>query len=188
MPRTRTKTEHFALGYPSSLPASQFPTNGDVINDLRWQFVHHGVPASRRKPPASFFSNTADQICEMWDNEGIPRYGLKYVKQKVRRLYRWSTTITKTPTASRGDNDAHVKKIRQVFDVSLCQCEVLTWDECTCPKSSKVPKEEWTFLQDQRGPRLLHLGGVDRPTSALRTTRQQRREKRTQWERSSSKR
>ena len=119
----------------------------------------------------------------MWGGQGIPRYELKYVKRKVRVLYQWGKTVNKIPKAVRKENHAQAKKTKQLFDVALCQCKVMVRDECTCAKSDKVPREEWEFLQDQRGPRLLVLGGEDRPTSALRTARQQRREIRVRQER-----
>ena len=126
----------------------------------------------------------ADQISAMWGGQGIPRYELKYVKRKVRVLYQWGKTVNKIPKAVRKENHAQVKKAKQLFDVALCQCKVMVRDECTCAKSDKVPREEWAFLQDQRDPRLLVLGGEDRPTSALRTARQQqRREIRVRQER-----
>ena len=105
------------------------------------------------------------------------------MKRKVRVFYQWGKTVNKIPKAVRKENHAQVKKAEQLFDVALCQCKVMVRDECTCAKSDKVPREEWEFLQDQRGPRLLVLGGEDRHTSALRTARQQRREIRVRQER-----
>ena len=125
----------------------------------------------------------ADQISAMWGGQGIPRYELKYVIRKVRVLYQWGKTVNKIPKAVRKENQAQVKKAKQLFDVALCQCKVMVNDGCTCAKSDKVPRKEWEFLQDQRGPRLLVLGGEDRSTSALRTARQQRREIRVRQER-----
>ena len=124
----------------------------------------------------------ADQISAMWGGQGIPRYKLKYVKRKVRVLYQWGKTVNKIPKAVRKENHAQVKKAKQLFDVALCQCKVMVRDECNCA-FAQVPREEWEFLQDQRGPRLLALGGEDRPTNALRTARQQRREIRVRQER-----
>ena len=107
---------------------------------------------------------------------GNPAVRAKICDTKVRVLYQWGKTVNKIPKAVRKENQAQVKKAKQLFDVALCQCKVMVSDECTCAKSDKVPRKEWEFLQDQRGPRLLVLGAEDRSTSALRTARQQRRE------------
>ena len=72
----------------------------------------------------------ADQISAMWGGQGIPRYELKYVIRKVRVLYQWGKTVNKIPKAVRKENQAQLKKAKQLFDVALCQCKVMVSDEC----------------------------------------------------------
>ena len=79
----------------------------------------------------------ADQTSAMWGGQGIPRYELKYVIRKVRVLYQWGKTVNKIPKSVRKENQAQVKKAKQLFDVALCQCKVMVSDECTCAKSDK---------------------------------------------------
>ena len=186
MPATRAQTDHFILGHPSRLPPAQFPTNGDVLNHLRWLCAQHGVASAREKLSSRLFSDAADEICEMWDGEGVPRYGLKYVRQKLRTLHQWGKSVNRSRKTTQDTNDKIMKRASQLFDLALCQCEVQAWDNCTCARGSKVPKEEWDFLQDQRGPRLQTLGGRDWATSALRDARNQRREIRARQERAAS--
>ena len=164
---------------------AQFPTNGDVLNHVRWLCARHGVPPARQKPPPHLFSDAADEICEMWDGEGIPRYDSKYVKTKVRNVYQWGKSVNQMDIlkASRDAIEKNAIKAKQLFDLARCQCQVNAWDDCTCARDSKIPRQEWDFVQDQRGPRLMTLGGRDWAISALRDYRMHRRKIRSRQQR-----
>lgn len=54
-------------------------------------------------------------------------------------------------------------KLDKLFDICSCKCE--NFDECNCPKKSKVPPIERPFLIDQRGNRIMGIGQVDLPTT-----------------------
>ncbi|GBM12851.1 hypothetical protein AVEN_114941-1 [Araneus ventricosus] len=50
-----------------------------------------------------------------------------------------------------------------LFDISACKWKDL--DYCTCDKSCKVPKQEVTFLHNQRTVREMCIGNIDKQTS-----------------------
>ena len=68
-------------------------------------------------------------------------------------------------------NEAHMK----LFDIAACKCNVLT--QCSCPKEKKVPKEENTFLVDQRSERQLFIDRVDITLSRKKSSRLLRNQK-----------
>ncbi|CAH0562821.1 unnamed protein product [Brassicogethes aeneus] len=55
-------------------------------------------------------------------------------------------------------NNFH-KDSNKLFDISTCKC--LDLERCSCEKERKVPKAEWSFLQDQKSHRKMKIGGVD---------------------------
>ena len=68
-----------------------------------------------------------------------------------------------------------------LFDIAACKCLIScnvstqeTSISCDCPKESKVPQEELSFLPDQRNSRRMFIGGVD----TLATIKLQKRIKR----------
>ena len=48
------------------------------------------------------------------------------------------------------------------------------FERCSCEKERKVPKAEWSFLQDQRSHRKMKIGAVDK----ILTKQIQKREER----------
>ncbi|GBM81618.1 hypothetical protein AVEN_82346-1 [Araneus ventricosus] len=54
-----------------------------------------------------------------------------------------------------------------LFDISACKWKDL--DYCTCDKRRKVPKQEVTFLRDQRTVREMCIGNIDKQTNKALT-------------------
>ena len=130
------------------------------------------------------FKRVTAEIVNMWENEGIPHVQRKNVQRKVVRLYKQYRDMNKTRTSKRDGAEFRMKTGKghwdQLFDIALCRCKHLR--RCDCPRGSRVPPEEIDFLRDQRGPRKMCLGGVDREGSARRRNAALRRERKQQAE------
>ena len=74
----RSEAKHYLLGQPSPLPSATLPTNGEVINYVKWMQETKGK-ISRRTPESSIFHTVAAKVRAMWGDEGIPIYDQKYV-------------------------------------------------------------------------------------------------------------
>lgn len=64
--------------------------------------------------------------------------------------------------------DEFKKDASRLFDISKCKCVDMAAG-CKCSKQDRVPPNEREFLQDQRGPRRMVIGGIDeKETSRLK--------------------
>lgn len=116
----------------------------------------------------------------MWEDEGIPIFDKKYVIKKIRAEYGAVRKSSKMDKGVRQTPGAVARKFESLFDIARCKCK--TQDSCNCQRYDRIAPEEWSFLQDQRGPRKLTLGNVDRTTNSLLNARLQRRNIRLQQE------
>lgn len=172
MPKTRSKTAHYIVGHPSPLPPSKLPTRGDAINYIR--FLEKERDIYRSAPGTATFHKVASEISDIWTKEGIPIHHPKYVVKRLRVEYDLMKKANKIPSTARACNDN--LHFSQLFDVAICKCA--SQEICCCPRDSKIPDEEWSFVYDQRHDRQLTLGAWDRATTDLRNARAQRREAR----------
>ena len=116
------------------------------------------------------FKLVAEKVVDMWVSEGIPLILTNNVQRKVAACYKNFRNINKVSKTSRDVENPRVKKAEKVFgelfDIALCKCRHLR--SCGCPPSKRVPQAEIPFLQDQRGPRKMTLGAVDRQETSRR--------------------
>ncbi|GBM66217.1 hypothetical protein AVEN_27906-1 [Araneus ventricosus] len=57
-----------------------------------------------------------------------------------------------------------IKAFRQgectkLFDIAVCK--FITFEDCNCERTKKLPRNEYNFLKDQRTTRLLYIGSLD---------------------------
>lgn len=116
------------------------------------------------------FRLVAEKVVKMWMNEGIPVIRPNNVQRRVAQCYMKFRNINKISKTSRDMKNPRAMKMEQffdkLFDIALCKCRNL--HRCSCPPSRSVPQTEIQFLQDQRGPRKMTLGAVDRPETDRR--------------------
>ena len=62
-----------------------------------------------------------------------------------------------------------------LFDLSKCKCSDMV-SNCKCSKEWKVPAKERQFLQDQRGPRKMIIGGIDQEETSKLKRKSEREE------------
>ena len=169
MPKaTRSRTKHFAIGQPAPLSHQRLPTKGEALSYVRW------LSASMKNPTNSIFRTVAEEIRELWTNEGIPVHDLKYTMEVIKRdCYKPYRIMNKTPKRHRQEQSAATAEFQKLLDIAKCKC--MSQKKCKCPATNKVPQEEAAFLKDQRRHRRLTLGSYDSATTAVRAAREIRR-------------
>ena len=177
MPKvTRSQSKHFIIGHPAPLPKTQLPTKGEVLNHVKWL---QSSSKSSRQGVSAVFRTVAEEVVSVWESEGIPVHDVKYVTRRIKlECHDELRRASKAPVNRR---DGHPDCFQQLFDIARCRCHVR--NSCNCPAESKIPPDEWDFVQDQRGNRRLSLGAHDRATSTARAARQERQEARHRPER-----
>ena len=167
----RSRANHFLLGLPSNLPTRQLPTNGDVINYVRL-LQEREESARARAMSKNIFKPVTAEIMQLWQSQGIPLILKKSVQRRVSLCYQRYQRMNKMVTGKRDSAEFGLKMENkhwdQLFDVAICRCSDPL--RCECPWDSKVPPKVIPFIKDQRGPRKMFLGGMDREESARRQT------------------
>ena len=139
---------------------------------MKWMQEAEGKIASRA-PQSSIFHAVATEVRDMWKDEGIPTYDQKYVVKRLKVEYSAYQNTNRKPKSKRQSGSSGTR-FSQLFDIARCKCK--SYAACSCSKDCKIPENEWTFIQDQRGNRRLSLGAYDRATSVSREARLQRQQ------------
>ena len=66
-----------------------------------------------------------------------------------------------------------------LFDIAACRC--VDFDNCSCPRESKVPSLERKFLLDQRSERKMVIGSLDKAETSKLAKRSERSSKRRKY-------
>jgi len=174
--KTRASTK--GLLVPSELKTNRLPTRIDVLNYLskvnRDSCVANKRLKERLAPHIKF---VAESVMKMWCCEGIPIVGRARVEHMVRecrdRYLRYMKTAGKK-SASPGVRPSGDEWFGKLFDIARCKCADI--DSCKCAMADKVPRMEFPFVQDQRGPRQMQIGTADiRETTRRRAMDERRR-------------
>ena len=150
------------LGVPSSLSITTLPTNGEIIR--YWHLLkneEHGAVPKR----FDLVSMVATAALDVWHSSSIPTTKLLAVIKRANNLIDRYLNLVKSlkRDAERPNFIAKMNAFKchlvELFDIAACKCE--NFISCRCNKENKVPKEEQTFLEDQRGNRKMMIGGLD---------------------------
>lgn len=165
--KTRQTTCCPVFGLPEKLPVSQLPTYNDVMK--YYLFIRYELkPDKTTKEPTvhDISERLATEILDIWRKASLPTVSFKRVLQLIRSYHEKYRRLLK-PYQDRRTNKKYQEKItefvtesQRLFDICSCKCK-LTNSKCTCSKDSRVPKEEVSFLIDQRTTRKMMIGGVD---------------------------
>ena len=141
MPKdTRLRTKHFLLGHPSPLPGNQLPTKGEIVRYIKW------LSSSKKSPTNSVFRKVAEDVSDIWINEGIPIHDLHYVVKIIKRdCYLAYRKTCKNPKKTRESYDNEFNKLFNilyfVFLVRvrplrrLCTCYQVLWHDCEATRN-----------------------------------------------------
>ena len=154
------------FGAPTDF-ARMLPTTEDVIKCCiheRWRL---GSETTGNKEPA--FSSIAEQVCVkrqmLYSDASIPTVSKKRVLDMIHAYHKNFIDIKavykriEKSMATKARVEKFKEESRFLFDVAACKCSMFT--DCNCPKESKVPFKEQTFLADQRTKRLMCIGSLD---------------------------
>lgn len=175
--KTRNKVGHPIFGTAKDINSNVLPTYEDV---LRCYFlVQAELKGTTSKQPAEYevMNILANKIERVWQHASLPIVGTKRIIAMLSEYHKKYRNLIK-PLKSRNTASLQekVKKFKleaqALFDISACKC--LSFDLCQCEKLKKVPKIEQAFLKDQRGPRKMQIGGVDKIITKNNQKRQER--------------
>ena len=165
---TRNETVDKLLGQPADLPENRLPSKGDIgrailfhQNDLQNESM-----SKRNVPFAQVNKILSPKVLGIWQKASIPCQMLKSIDKKVSDLWDKHRKLL----MSKKDISETIKaEWNQLFDICLCKCPFVTCEDancqitkctayhgltCDCPKEKKVPKNELSFLHDQRNARV----------------------------------
>jgi hypothetical protein len=107
------------------------------------------------------------EVEKIWETASLPTVTHAQAIEKLRSFHDKYNTILKVykgkkdqPNYQRRLSDFR-DKANILFDLSKCKCSDMV-SNCKCAKDNKVPANELQFLQDQRGPRKMIIGGRSR--------------------------
>lgn len=169
---TRQDIECPLIGAPADFKCNLLPSKVDVLKCYLWTRYNLKPPNSGKEPTVFEISNVlSDKILSLWQKASIPTVTRKRVSQLIKTHHDKYLKLLRYPEVKK--NDSYKIRVQEfqientrLFDISACKCEIL--EQCSCDKEKKVPKNEWGFLLDQRGPRKMIIGNIDvKETSKL---------------------
>lgn len=141
---------------PKKLPDDQLPTESGVIQAILYEKENSDVG------PNQIFVKIALEIEQLWTLTTIPIIKQKSIVRKVNVLYTQYTKqfkSVKRATFEPAHQEFVDKAASQLFHICSCKCEDVY--QCSCPRDSKVPKNEREFLIDQKSIRDMYFSCQD---------------------------
>jgi hypothetical protein len=128
---------------------NQLPTTAQVLRRLFYDLKANKLTLSES------CSMAIDEVFELWCMANIPTKQKQNAVAKLKVIYETHASISKNKnrrTEKQCESEAAFsKQMLQLFDVAHAECERII----------KI-KEDWHFLQDQRGPRKMVMTGEDK--------------------------
>ena len=176
-----------ALGCPIFGSPTDFdrmlPTKEGVIKCLIYERWRLGSETTGNKEPT--FSSTSHFVCEklqmLYSDASIPTVSKKRVIDMIHAYHKSYIDIKSVykriekTMATKARVEKFKEESRFLFEIAACKCSALT--DCKCPKESKIPFKEQTFLADQRTKRLMCIGSLDLKETKKLQARAERRTK-----------
>ena len=167
------------FGVPSQLPISQLPTKADVIK--LYMYIRYQLKISVLEPSqVDIVKAVSEEVMDLWNIASVPTVSSTTVKQQVVALHADYRKVIKVNNnrEAKGQTSKMLSEVakyrsimsQELFDICSCKCK--NFETCKCP--NPVPAQERDFIQDQRGPRLQHIGRIDKKTTAKMKRRQER--------------
>ena len=141
--------------------SNQLPTSGQVLRRL-----FHDLKTKKLALSESC-SNTVDEVIQIWQAANIPTTQKRNAVTKLKSLYDKYGLIHKNK-GRRTDRQIEIEEdfislLDKLFDVAHADCKDMI----------KI-KEDWTFLEDQRGPRKMMMTQEDLEFKRREERRQKR--------------
>jgi len=158
---TRNSTRHAIFGNPNDLPQNVLPTNLQV-----GQYFLLMKPR-RNDSNRETYKVVAEAVVHLWKMASIPIIQIQSVVKRVEILITTGSELCRSKSSS-NRKDTFLNSLDMLFDIAACKClmssdaltkEIVT--SCNCARELKVPREERSFLFDQRNCRSMIIGSVD---------------------------
>ncbi|CAH1107402.1 unnamed protein product [Psylliodes chrysocephalus] len=169
---TRQGIECPLIGAPANFKGNLLPSKADVLKCYLWTRYNLKPPNSGKEP--TFFEISlvlSDKILRLWQKASISTVTRKHVSQLIKTHHDKYLKLLRFPKSKKNNSyKISVQKFQientRLFDISACKCDI--FEQCSCDKEKKIPKNEWDFLLYQRGPRKMIIGNIDvKETSKL---------------------
>ena len=167
--------EHKIYGSSSPFPNSVLPTESDVFKRVMLSKEKLEIERGKKKIMKKvFFTPVIQELIEIWQKASIPCISTRGIEKKLDKLYEEGRNLMKNPLDSSPEFEKFQTQKALLFDISTCKCPRVSCDSVKCQDTAcidihiqcqclvKIPKEELLFLFDQRGPREMCIGGIDR--------------------------
>lgn len=174
------------FGAPTELSCHILPTYEDVMKYYLWVRNDCKVKLNNVNPSVSVVADkVAERIEEIWRTASLPFISRQRIVQRIRtynekykkikkHLFRKAFPLTTLEMKLK----TFQKDSKKLFDISTCKC--VSFDQCSCPKSKRIPEIERTFLIDQRTFRQMSIGRLDMKTTEKLKKRADRKQKETE--------
>lgn len=144
------------------LKENVLPTYEDVMKYYEWTRHQLKLQLETAKEPT--FAEIADivtsKIENIWQTASIPIVTRTRIIQMLKAYHLKCKNLLKSiKRLSPEKLESFRQSSKILFDISACKCKVLS--QCICAKDKKVPKQEQTFLIDQRTSRMMIISGID---------------------------
>ena len=101
-------------------------------------------------------------VMQIWQVASLPTVGFKRIQTKLKELIAKFEGAKKRATSG-GKSGASEDRLDKLFDICSCKCEIDSVKifngklQCECLWKNRIPKEEISFLVDQRTERKIIL-------------------------------
>lgn len=156
---------------------NQLPTYEQLMKCYLGVRIELKADGSKQPASATVANIVASKVEHVWNRASLPTLSHERITKLI-LVYNLKYQNLIKPIKGKISNflqaklDNFYKDSKKLFDISACKC--LNLERCSCEKKRKVPKAEWSFLQDQRSHRNMKIGGVDK----ILTKQIQKREER----------
>ena len=166
---TRNKFKCPIFGSPKDISQINLPTYEDMLRCCFFERLNLAPKTGNKEPCFSIIAeNVAAKIESVWAkaSTAIPIVTHSRILQMIHTYHGKYTNIKrsykrdKTRTAFQAKiNTFRQEACTKLFDIAACKC--IAFENCTCERTKKIPRNEYNFLKDQRTTRLLYIGSLD---------------------------
>lgn len=162
MQRTRSVFKCPLFGDVCEMKENVLPTYEDVVKYYEW--TRHQLKLQSETAKEPIFGEIADivvsRIENIWQTASIPTVTRTRIVQMLKAYHLKCKNLLKSIKRLSPDKlNSFQQSSKILFDISACKCKAFA--QCICPKDKKVPKQEQTFLTDQRTSRVMVICGID---------------------------
>jgi len=159
-------------GSLSPLPQNVLPTKLQVLRQLQIE-KENLISGGNKKPQVqSFVKPVISQLILVWGRASIPTISYRAIEKALANLWTEGMQVSRSESSK---NKWETTK-DQLFDICSCKCPIIPCSEflkdqdhcqdhhidCNCQPKDRVPANEVSFLNDQRGARKMIMCGIDK--------------------------